>query len=141
MDTRNRIFLNMVQWNANSLLNHIHELYDYMIDNHTHIACISETHFKETDNIPAHPSFVIHRFDRQNLSNNHRAGGVAIIIRRNIKHQLTPFINTKLLESIGIEVSLENSSVIKVFSVYLPGGANRNQISQHFKQDLRLLSY
>lgn len=133
-------FLNIIQWNANSLLSRIHELYQFMNENHTHIACISETLFKETDNIPSHPNFHIHRLDRQDLTNNHRSGGVAIIIRRNITHRLLPHLGTKLLETIGVEVSFTNNSKIKIFSVYLPGGATREQISQHYKQDLRKLT-
>lgn len=137
---QNRESLNLLQWNANSLLNRIHELYHFMNEEHTHIACISETFLVETDNIPSHPDYLIYRLDRQQLTNGHRSGGVAIIIRRNIKHRQLGYLNTKLLEVIGLELSLQDGSKIQIYSAYLPGGATNNLIRQHYKHDIRLLT-
>lgn len=140
MDTQNREFLNLLQWNANSLLNRIHELYLFMNDNHIHVACISETFLVETDNIPSHPDYFIYRLDRQELTNGHRSGGVAIVIHRNIEHQLLGHLNTRLLETIGLELSLQDGSRMQIYSVYLPGGTPNNMIGQHYKHDIRLLT-
>lgn len=140
MTSQDKQYLNFLQWNANSLLNRIHELYLFMNVNHIDLACISETFYTESDNIPSHPNFAIYRFDRQELSSNNRSGGVAIIIRRSIKHQLVSNLNTKLLENIGLEINLQNGSRIQIFSVYLPGGANNETIRQHYKHDIQLLT-
>lgn len=139
MDINERESLNILQWNANSLLNRVHELYDFMNENHIHIACISETFLVGSDVIPAHPNFVHYRLDRMNLPENQRSGGVAIIIRSDINHHPMSNLSTRLLEAIGIEVCLEDSTRIQIISAYLPGGSTTTHINQHYKNDIQLL--
>lgn len=76
--------INVLYWNANGIRNKIHELYDYMSNNHIHITCLCETFLKHKDKLPSHPDFTVHRWDREDRPK----GGVAIIIRRNIAHNI-----------------------------------------------------
>lgn len=133
----------LLYWNCNSLLNYsnkIYELYNFIEENHIDICCLSETILDENMLIPARTGFVNYRLDRPKTNENQRtAGGVAIIIRRDLKHTLLSLPNTKLIEAIGVKI-YTNRGAIDVFSVYLPGGANRNDIQRHFKNDIQTLT-
>ena len=140
MDSHRQMFLKISQWNARSIRNHIHELYEFMNENFVDIICLCETFLINSDILPTHPDFICYRLDRLINDENVRSGGVAIILRRKIKHKLMPFIDTKLLEVIGIEILLENNSSIQIMSAYLPGGASSINIRQHYMNDIRLLT-
>lgn len=136
MANANKQILNVLHWNANSLSKNIHELYQLLETLHTHVCCISETYLKPQTKIPSHPDFVIHRLDRTDRPK----GGVAIIIRRNIKHTILPHHNTTLCEAISAEISLNNNSKIIITSVYMPGGTRSTPISTNFVNDIRKLT-
>lgn len=125
--------LNLMYWNANSVRNKIAEFYDFISTNNIHVVCLSETHLKPDDNILSHPDSIMYRLDRVDRD----CGGVAIVIRRGLKHRLLPDMGMKLLETIGIELTFENNSKVKIFSTYLPGSSRANVIRQHFLSDLR----
>lgn len=131
--------LNVLQWNANGLKNKIFEFYAFLTEKQIDIAFVCETFYKHSDLIPAHPDYINYRFDR-NTDNNRASGGVAIFIKRSIKHQLLPKPNTSLLESLGIKLHLSSGSSLAMFSIYMPGSASVQQIRAHFKNDLRLLT-
>lgn len=128
--------LKILYFNACSIVNKIHELFYHLETNHIHIACINETFLKDSIKLPTHPDYHIHRADRDDGAK----GGVAIIIRKNIKHKLLGSINTEIMENIGAEVLLDNGSKIAIYSVYLPGGCPYNSISNSFARDLRKLT-
>lgn len=131
--------LRIMYWNARSIRNKIVEFYHYVTTNDVQIACVSETWLKPNDHLLSHPDYDIYRLDRD----SEVGGGVAIFVKKSIKHELLPHLNMRLLETIGIEVHLENQSKINVYSTYLPGGGtteNHNLIRQHFKNDLRRIS-
>jgi hypothetical protein len=128
--------INILYWNANSIREKLHELYDYMSDNHIHITCLCETFLKSKDKLHSHPDFITHRFDRDDRPK----GGVAIIIRRNIAHNLLPHPQTKLIECIGVEVQLANGSKINIWSAYMPGGSKNSSIRNHFASDINKLT-
>lgn len=134
----NNNFLKLAQWNANSIRNNVHDLYQFLNENHVDVICLSETFLNDTDIIPTHPDYKIYRLDR-NTNNNNHSGGVAIIIRRSINHELISAPQTRIIESIAIEVLLTNGTKIRIFSVYLPGGANSQLIQAHYKNDLRIM--
>ena len=121
-------------WNANSLVRDLAEFYNYLSHKDIHIAFISETCFKPHMNIK-HPKYTIHRNDRLDASR----GGVALFIKKSIKHKQMKTIKCKLIESIGIEL-LTNNSSIKLVSIYVPGGVNIAQHKTEFKADINLLT-
>lgn len=132
--------INLLYWNANGLRNKIHEVYDFMIDNHIDVCCVSETHFNSQTRVPSHPDFTLHRLDRETDEDIQRAaGGVAIIVRRNLKHSQieSPIVN--VLEAIAIQISLQNNH-IDIVSVYLPGGTPNADIQEHYRNDLLALT-
>lgn len=133
-------YLKFLYWNADSLRKKIHELYRFLQDNQIDICCISETCFNTDTLVPSHPQFVTHRFDRpQSTEDQRTAGGVAIIIRKSLKHTLVSSLPLKLLQCVGVKLQT-NRGNFEVFSVYLPGGANRTQIEEHYENDIRKLT-
>ncbi|KAG5666508.1 hypothetical protein PVAND_014532 [Polypedilum vanderplanki] len=81
------------------------------------------------------PEFLIYRLDRV----DQEKGGVAILVRKNLKHKILPIPNTKIIESIGISVLLSNGTNANIFSVYLPGGTKNSMINDQFINDIRIL--
>jgi hypothetical protein len=128
--------IKVLHWNANGIRNKISELYEFMKENGTDIVCLNETFLKPEITLKTNPRFIVHRFDRLEQAK----GGVAIIIRRRIKHQIISFINTKLLECIGVKIKLTDGSSIDVISAYLPGGSTNSQINQHYINDINMLT-
>lgn len=63
-----------------------------------------------------------------------------IIVHKSVKHFPLPRPRTKLLEAISIEVILNNNQKVEFTSVYMPGSATTEQISQHYKNDIRCLT-
>lgn len=126
-------------WNANSLHEKILELYTFLLDNDVHIACVCETFFSPCDIVHKHPKFYVHRLDRPENDTDRRSGGVAIVIRRNIRHSLLTVPTTNLIEAMGVQINFLNGLCIKVYSIYVPGGASNYDIQQHFENDLKLL--
>ena len=127
--------LKILFWNARGIQHKLFELYEFLDDNFVDLCCISETHLKPTIHLHAHPNYYIYRFDRTDT----RLGGVLAIIRRNIKHDLMPSLNTALIETIGIEVHSQRRK-IQIISCYVPGGASSDQIRTHFENDVNILT-
>lgn len=105
--------LKIMQWNANSIFPKLQEfilvLKEYDID----IACLSETKLNNSVYLKI-PGYKIYRVDR-----NRHGGGVAIVIKCTIQHNLLDLQNTSCFESIGI--SLQSCvGVLHILSVYKP---------------------
>lgn len=128
----------IVQWNARGFRNHVQEFYDFMSEQLIQLACISETNFNIDDIAPSHPNFKIYRLDR--TTSTTRCGGVAIIINRNIIHELLQVPETKLIEAIGIKVKLRNDTTADFYSIYVPGTNNNSLVNSYYKTDLQLLT-
>ena len=128
--------INVLYWNANGLANKMLEFLSFLNTQNVDVACISETFLKPNSKIDSHPNYVIHRFDRIDRPK----GGVAIIVKRNLKHQLQPSYNTKLMECIGIKVFINNTTSCHILSVYLPGGSNGRDIDQHLRDDINKIT-
>lgn len=133
-------FISVLYWNACSLIDKIHELYNHLSVNQVDICCVSETCFGPNINIPAHSDFQIHRCDRLITDNTQRrSGGVAIFVRRTLQHSLLSLPRTRILECIGIQVPTRRGS-IDFFSVYLPGGSLQDDIKAFYQEDIRVLT-
>lgn len=124
--------LNVLYWNANGLTDKMLAFLDYLSTQRVDVACISETFLKPNSKVDSHPDYVIHRFDRVDRPK----GGVAIIVKRNLKHELQPSYNTTLMECIGIKVFIKDSTSCHILSVYLPGGTKGREIDQHLRDDI-----
>lgn len=107
-----------------------------MKQKHLDAALISETFLKSHIRLQTHPDFKTYRLDRADRPK----GGVAIIIRRSIEHKLLPSGHTTLIEAIGIQITLNHSNKVTIFSVYLPGGTNNKNINQYLANDINKLT-
>ena len=112
MDCRQQS-INVLYWNANGLTDKMLAFLDCLSMHNVDVACISETFLKPNSKIDSHPDYVIHRLDRVDRPK----GGVAIIVKRNLKHQLQPSYNTKLIECIGIKVFINDTGSCHILSV------------------------
>ena len=85
MDSHDDDFQLMI-WNAHSVRPKRIEFFDYLLQNDISAAAICETYLREGDSL-YHPHFRIYRLDRPSDS---RGGGVAIVLRYNMVHELLP---------------------------------------------------
>lgn len=115
------------------------ELYTFMIDNSVDVACISETCLSSLDVVYKHRDFYVHRLDRPEDETERRAGGVAMIIRKTVAHTPLSVPPTHLIEAMGVEIRLTNGSLVKIYSIYVPGGVSNADIRQSLKSDLQIL--
>ncbi|KAG5666355.1 hypothetical protein PVAND_014389 [Polypedilum vanderplanki] len=127
--------LRILYWNTNGIKNKIYELYQYANSNYIHIICLNETFLKPNIKLPSDPNYKIYRLDRDDQAK----GGIAILVRKSIKHTLLPLLNTSLIENLGVQIALDDNKSIKVYSIYLPGGTNNTDINSYYAKDIRLL--
>lgn len=140
MTSNNLSSLKILQWNCNSLPSKLFEFYDFLCEHHIDVAFLCETCLSPSDVLHQHALYKMYRMDRPQSDNERRAGGVAVVVRRNLKHSLNPLTKTRLLETISIDISLNNNKSTRFHSIYLPGGSTNNQIAQYYKRDLRTLT-
>lgn len=132
--------LSIMFWNTQSIRNT--EIAHYLNTNEIDIVLFSETWLKQNHNISI-PNFKFYRNDRvvPPHANNSRTigGGVGIAIRNSLRHTIIPNINTKVIESIGVEVK-DNGNTVRLVSVYFSGkGLNNSKLNQ-FKSDIQILT-
>lgn len=132
--------LKISNWNANSIRPKIREFNNFLQDEFIDVACIQETMLSTNDLLPTNHNFSLYRLDRDNTPNNRPSGGVALMIRRSLKHKLLPSLNLTLIEAIGVEILLDNQSRIEIWSAYLPGGTNVSNIRQNYRNDISKLT-
>jgi len=123
----------VVVWNAQSIRGKKLEFFDFLICEGIDIALVSETWLNQTLNF-AHADFTTYRLDRN--EGNH--GGVAIFVRRSLKHSLLPAFNTQVIETIGVKVSTTRGDVSFV-CCYFPG-SNNSRILHSFRNDINILT-
>ena len=81
--------IKIISWNARGIRNKKDELFHLLENRDVDICLICETWLTNTFSIK-HQNFYCYRYDRQ----QGRGGGVAILVKKNIRHQLLPLINT-----------------------------------------------
>lgn len=128
MDVNNAFKL--MNFNAQSIRNKKQEFFSFLSRENIDICAMSETHLTDND-VCSHPDYFTYRLDR---SDGRRGGGVALFVKRSIRHELLPCPNTKVIEAISIRVFLANSS-IDVVATYFPGSNDASTI-RDFKRDI-----
>lgn len=106
-------FLNIIQWNAQSLNSNKQIFTNFLYTNNIHIAIISETWFKP------HQNFKIkyYNIERNDCGNNHN--GVAILIHNSLSYSnITTYFDNSL-QNICIRVTI-NKKEISILSFYCP---------------------
>lgn len=94
------------------------DLRQYLTANSPHIVTLQETMLGPTNRI-YFPNYTCHRVDRP-LRNG---GGVAILVRRDIRHHRAPTVASKPFELCSIIVS-QNETKIQITSLYSPTHTN-----------------
>lgn len=109
--------LNILQWNAQSIISNRHILTKFLYDNDIHIAIISETWLKENQ------AFHIARYNiiKNNCGNNHN--GVAILIHNHIAYSEIPTYFDNSLQNICVRIKIHNRE-ISIISFYSPTNCN-----------------
>jgi Endonuclease-reverse transcriptase len=108
--------INILNWNANGIKTQTNLFTNYIQKHQIHISCITETHLAINEQFRI-PGYTIYRQDRRSRV---ASGGVAMIIKNQIKHHLLPEIKLNTLECVGIETILIDNSKIKIYAMYRP---------------------
>lgn len=108
--------LKIITWNSRGIRTKLKEFFDFLVRVNVDVALVSETWLKN-DISMNHSDFNCYRSDRE----TGKGGGVAIVIRKKICHELLPIIPTHFIENIGIKITFDDNSVINVYSCYFPG--------------------
>lgn len=92
--------IRIAAWNANGLLQHVHELELFLWDQKIDICLISESHLTKENHININGYKVYHTIH----PNNTTRGGSAVIIKNNVKH----------CEDVKYEISEIQATAIKI---------------------------
>lgn len=120
----------IITWNARGIQNKASELFDYLLREKIDIALVTETWLKDGNNL-YHSNYACFRLDRIHTTR----GGVAILISKTLTYSVLPALSLEVIESIGVELILQDSTKLNVFSVYFPGGNSNFDKKLKFKRD------
>ena len=123
--------IEFLNWNARSLFSNEDEFFNFLRTHNIDVAVITETFLKPCHSLKSDPNYKIYRNDRLKGAGR----GVAIAIRGRIKHKLLPSFNTRVIETLGIEIEINMGKFI-IIVAYLPFQCNGEQ-NIFFKGDLQ----
>lgn len=123
-------------WNARALKNKLIETFNFLITENIDVLLVNETWLKSTDSVLKNSNYKCYRLDRLDKS----GGGVCIFIKKTIKHTLLPWLNTNVIESIGINIQ-NNSSSFNLIGCYFSRQKINPNILMLFRRDIRLLTH
>lgn len=115
--------LNIIQWNAQSILSNKRSLQHFLYDNNIHIAIISETWLR------THHRFNIRGFSIARNDSGNKHNGVAILVHNSIRYSHLRTFSDDSLQNICIQVSINNKSYT-IASLYCPTKA-----TPHFEKN------
>lgn len=98
--------LKVVTWNANSIKSKIPEFSNFITQNDYDIAGICETKLDKSSNLN------FSGFKTYCCNRNSRGGGVAIIVKNNIKHSVLKFNLSSKIEAVGIKTITNSTQLI-----------------------------
>ncbi|KAL4119332.1 hypothetical protein QTP88_012150 [Uroleucon formosanum] len=103
----------IINWNANGIKKNRNTFAAFLSAHNVDIASVSETHLIASEKIKFN-GYTTYRKDRRAIR---PSGGVAIIIKSKIKHQLTYLPATQTLEAVAISITI-NQSITTIISAY-----------------------
>lgn len=121
--------LKLMIWNAQGIRGKVHEFFYFLQKESIDISLVSETRLSNVISC-SHPDYFTYRLDRS----HGQGGGVAIFVKRNVKHKLLPCPQIQIIEALSIEVS-HGSKKFNIFSVYYPGSKSVRSVCK-FKSDM-----
>lgn len=107
--------LRILEWNANGLLQHQHELQVILETQHIDVCLISETHFTNQMYIKFNGYHIYHALHPQNTAR----GGAAVIIKQNIIHYERQSYETEEIQAASVSIRTKKFE-ITVASMYSP---------------------
>lgn len=135
MMSQGNIEFKIVHWNCNGIRNKKLEFFDFLLDNHVHIACLNETKLNSKIRF-THNQFNIFRLDNKE---GFSKGGVAIVAHRSVECQVLSSLNTETIEAVGIEAKLQSGDTIKIIAAYFTGTTAQHDY-RAFQRDIRKLT-
>lgn len=111
--------LNILSWNAQSIssISKLSELQLLLHNENIDIVCLQETYLSQANKLYLN-NFTLYRNDRKT-----HGGGVAIGIKKGIRHRLLNIYNTKSIENISVAITVGSKSII-VTCAYSPNFTN-----------------
>jgi hypothetical protein len=131
LQVHNSSRLNVLKWNANSILSKRLEFFDFLLENSINIALLNETQLKPGTGF-SHPDYRCYRLDRVGRSK----GGVAVMVRHNLPHTLLSSFRTRVIECIGVSVDSSGTESSNFISAYLPGARYSIEDISNFRNDI-----
>lgn len=110
--------LNIVQWNAQSILHHQHIFHKFILDNNIHIAIICETWLKP------HHKFKINNYNTVRIDSGNTHNGVAILIHNSISYSSIKTFCDDSLQNAAIRIKYANAKELTIVSFYSPNNCN-----------------
>lgn len=107
--------LKLLNWNANGIKSKKSTLLEFLSQHQIDIVCITETHLKATEKFKLN-GYLIYRTDR---NSTHSSGGVAIIIKKSIKHYQSDSPTLTHLEATSVVISTDKYN-LKILAAYNP---------------------
>lgn len=110
-----QIDLNIAEWNANGILNHLNEVEIFLKNNFIDILLISESHLTSK-------SFLrLRGYDAitANQPNDRAHAGAAVLIKSTIKYEVLESVTELYMQAAGVKITCNNNSVA-IYSVYFP---------------------
>lgn len=117
MDPNNKKTINnitVLNWNADGIKRQRSVFIEFLSRHNVDVACISETHLLSSDKFKL-PGYEVYRKDRETST---ASGGVAIIIKRKLAHHSLADPNLVNLETVAINMSLDNNTEIALYAAY-----------------------
>ena len=113
----NKTFNNLaiLNWNADGVKKKRGTLIEFLQTQNIGIACVTETHLIPGEKFTI-PGYKIERNDRPAPT---ASGGVAILIKKQLKHIQIPQPTLETIESVAIRVSQDNNTNLTIHSCYL----------------------
>lgn len=108
--------------------------FDFLIKYQVSIAFVSETFLDESDSF----SGIGFRTIRLDRGGQHRGGGVAIVMRKELRFRQLPCPRVEVVEALSVEV-LTATGPLTVTAIYFPGSSDPLTL-EGFKRDMRLLT-
>lgn len=115
----NNKHLNIISWNAQGISSgsKTTELELILRERNIHVACLQETYLNHNSRLYV-PGYTILRNDRPT-----HGGGVAILVKKGIQHELLNLRDTVNIENIAVAINLHNRRII-ITSAYSPRYTN-----------------
>jgi hypothetical protein len=109
-------YADILFWNVRGIKHKKYEFLNYLETNSIPIALINETHLQPSTKFKC-PNYITYRSDRL----TQRSGGIAILIRQDIKHNEILLPHLQHMKATAIQLNINKESIILI-SLYNPPG-------------------